>query len=219
MIKSYKIRLIPTAEQEQMMRDSMNAARFVWNWGLAYQMERFRQGEPHLSGYDMKKVLTEYKQQPGMEWLNSISTETLSMTLLDLANAYERFFAIQEKGEKYSRQTIERAKRQGRKLTFYDMQGHPKFKKKDKAKPSFYARYNQFYFTPKGVVLEKIGKVKYQTDYQLPIVNKKGQNTTKFTNPRVHYEGGKWMLSFGMEIVCNNQAPTLNGFAVVPRPN
>ena len=210
--KSYKIRLFPTPEQEQAMRESVNAARFVWNWGLAYQMERFKSGEKHMGGYDMKKVLTQLKKQDGYKWLNEVSNKTLSMALLDLDNAYQRFFALQKKGEKFSKQTIERAKRQGKKLTFYDMHGHPKFKKKAKSKPSFYANYEQFYFVKGYAVLEKIGRVKYRTDYELPVVRKKGENTAKFTNPRVSRTNGKWLLTFGME--CENQARKLNDFAV-----
>jgi putative transposase len=210
MIKSYKVRLIPTEEQEQKMWDSVNAARFVWNWGLGYQIERFKQGEERLSGYDMKKLLTRLKQEEEYQWLNGVSNKTLSMPLLDLDNAYVRFFTMQDKGEKYSKAKTARAKRLNRKLTFYDMLGHPKFKKKAKAKPSFYVNYEQLYFLEDSAVLEKIGKVKYQTDHNLPTVSKKGQNITKFTNPRVCYENGKWILTFGME--CDSQAQVLNGY-------
>ena len=70
MIRAYKIRLSPTPEQEQAMWDSVNAARFVWNWGLAYEMERFSKGEKHLTAYDLKKVLTDMKKQDECKWLN-----------------------------------------------------------------------------------------------------------------------------------------------------
>ena len=212
MIKSYKIRLFPTPEQEIIIRDSVNAARFVWNWGLAYQMERFKNGEKHLSAYDMKKVLTQIKKQDEFAWLNSVSAQTLNMALLDLGNTYDKFFALQKKGEKFSKTKIKRAARFTKKLTFYDMQGHPKFKKKAKAKQSFYTRYDRFYFTQEYAVLETIGKVKYQTNFELPTVNKKGENTVKFTNPRISYINDKWVLSFGME--CEKQAQELNDFAV-----
>ncbi|MCL2099963.1 MAG: transposase, partial [Oscillospiraceae bacterium] len=175
-------------------------------------MERFKQGEKHLSGYDMKKLLTQLKKQDGMEWLKNVSSKTTSTVLLDLDNAYKRFFTVQKKGEKYSRQKIKRAKRFNKKLTFYDMIGHPKFKKKDKAKPNFYVNYENFYIMENHVNMDIIGKVKYKTDYDLPIVSKKRQNVTQFTNPRVSYEGGKWLLSFGMER--ENQARELNDYSV-----
>jgi putative transposase len=194
------------------MWDSVNAARYVWNWGLAYQMELFKNGEKHLSGYDMKKLLTDLKKQEGFEWLNNVSAQTLNMALLDLDNSYQDFFTLQKKSEKYTKKTIEKAKRRNKKLTFYDMNGHPKFKKKSKSEPKFYIRYDNFYIQKDCVNLEKIGKVKYQTNYDLPIVNKKGGNITKFTNTRIKFTNDKWVLSFGME--CENQAQALNDFAV-----
>ena len=212
MIKSYKIRLFPTPEQEEIMRDSVNAARFVWNWGLAYQMERFKNGEKHLSAYDMKKVLTQVKKQDEFAWLNGVSSQTLNMALLDLGNTYSNFFTLQKKGEKFSKAKIKRAARLKKKLTFYDMQGHPKFKKKAKAKPNFYVRHDNFYIMKNHVNIEKIGKVQYQTNFYLPTVNKMAENTVKFTNPRVSYINDKWILSFGME--CENQAQELNDFAI-----
>jgi putative transposase len=160
----------------------------------------------------MKKILTEEKKQDEFEWLNGVSAQVCNMALLDLDNAYQKFFVLQKKGEKFSKKTIERAKRRNRNVTFYDMQGHPKFKKKAKSKPSFYTRYDRFYLLKDYAVLEKIGKVKYRTDYDLPVVGKKNQNTAKFTNPRVSYINEKWILSFGME--CENQAQELNDFAV-----
>ena len=208
MIISYKIRLYPTPEQEQIMWDSVNAARFVWNWGLAYQMERFSNGSSHLSGYDMRKILTELKKQDGYEWLNNVSSKTLSAALLDLDDAYQRFFAIQKQGEKYSKSKIKRAARQERKLTPYDMKGHPKFKKKAEAEPKFYVRYDALYFVSGQANIEKIGKVAYRTDSKLP----QGRDAAKYTNPRVKYIGGKWILTFGME--CESQAREHNDFAV-----
>jgi len=214
MIKSYKIRLFPTPEQEALMWQSVNSSRFVWNWGLAYQMERFKNGEKHLSGYDMKKILTQLKKQDDYKWLKDVSAQTLNMVLLDLDGAYKRFFSLQKRGEKFSKATIAKAQFHKRKLTPYDMQGHPKFKKKAKSKPNFYARYDNLYFLKEHAVLETIGKVKYRTNYELPVVSKSGQNTAKFKNPRISHINGKWILSFGME--CENQAQPekLNDFAV-----
>lgn len=50
--------------------------------------------------------------------------------------------------------------------------------------------------------IEKIGKVKYKTDFSFP----RGTGH-KFLNPRVSYNDDKWMLSFGIEF--ENQKPIL----------
>jgi len=101
MIKSYKIRLIPTEEQEKLLQLHVDAMRFVWNWGLALNMERFKQGEKHLNKASSGKILTELKNNDdNFKWLNAASVQSLSMGLIDLDNAYTRFFSIQKKREK-----------------------------------------------------------------------------------------------------------------------
>lgn len=211
MIKSYKIRLLPTTEQEQMMWDSVNASRFVWNWGLAYQMERFNCGKKNLSAYDLRSELKNLKDLTEFNWLSSISNKTTSEVIFDLDKAYKRFFTIQRAGKKFSDATVRRAKQKGVKLRNYDMLGYPKFKKKDRAKKSFIVRSNLYFFN-EFAVLERIGRVKYQTNYNLPIVTKRGQEKPKISNSRICYENGKWILSFGME--CENQAQRLDDFTV-----
>lgn len=73
MIKSYKVRLLPNQEQEQLLWKHVNSSRFIWNWGLSYQLELFKNGEKHLSGYSLKKVLTQFKKEEDYKWLNDVS--------------------------------------------------------------------------------------------------------------------------------------------------
>ena len=47
MIKSYKIRLLPTKEQEKQLLKSANIARFVYNWSLNRQNENYKNGEKY----------------------------------------------------------------------------------------------------------------------------------------------------------------------------
>ena len=41
MIRSFKIRLLPNQEQEQLLWKHVNTSRFVWNFGLSHQLERY----------------------------------------------------------------------------------------------------------------------------------------------------------------------------------
>ncbi len=210
MYKAYKVRLYPTTEQEELMWKSVNASRYIWNWGLAYQMERFSNGEKLLSGYDMRKELIKHKVEN--EWLKEVSSKVGSNVLLDLEIAYRRFFNVQKKGNKFTKETISKAKRTGKKLRPYDMNGHPKFKKKGKCRNSFYVTCDAMYFLEDFVVLPTLKKVKYKTNYELPVCKSKRFNTAKFTNPRVSNDNGKWILSFGMEF--KPEKVELNDFAV-----
>lgn len=59
--KGYKIRLLPTPEQEKLFYLKSDASRFVWNWGLARQIENFKNNKPHESYYELMKELRQLK--------------------------------------------------------------------------------------------------------------------------------------------------------------
>ena len=200
-IKAYKIRLLPTKEQEEKLWQHVNAARAVWNWGLNYQMELFQNNEKHLSAYSLRKVLTQIKTTEKYSWLNEVSFHTLGNVLLDLGKAYDRFFAI--KPARFTKAKRDKSARTGKALTSYDLEGHPKFKARKDSKFKFPIRVDNTYFVEQSVNVEKIGKVAYQTDFKLP----EGKGACKLYNPRIKYIDGKWMLSVGIE--CENQTLTL----------
>lgn len=176
MYKSYKIRLYPTKEQEQKMWQHIGACRYIWNYMLALQQQRYKDGEKHLSRFDTINLLKPLKQEEDKSWLKNVANTSLCAVCSDLAKAYDTFF-----------------KKQG---------GFPKFKSRKRSKPNFPTRYDALWFSESHANIEKIGKVVYKTDRELPL----GKGN-KFTNPRVSYQNGKWMLSFGME--CENQTPVL----------
>lgn len=183
MIKSYKIRLYPTKEQEQLMWKHVGGCRFIWNWMLAKQEELYKQDEKHLSAFDMINLLTPLKKQKEYLWLKEVSNTSLKDICRDLDKAYKKFF------KKTS--------------------GLPKFKSRKKSKPNFPIRTDTLYFKDDKVLsIEKIGKVIYKTDFLFEY----GRNACKFTNARVSYINGKWMLSFGME--CENQVRELNDISM-----
>lgn len=177
MIKSFKIRLYPTKEQEAKMWKHIGACRFIWNYMLAIQVERYEKGEKRLSRFDMIKLLTPLKQQEEYKWLYEVSNASLRGVCSDLNEAYQR--------------------------CFNHISNKPKFKSRKKSKAAYPARGESLWFSESQVNIEKIGKVRYKSDKSFPLG--KGQ---KFTNPRVAYVNGKWILSFGME--CENQASVLN---------
>ncbi len=177
MIKSYKVRIYPTTIQEQLMWKHIGCCRYIWNYMLALQMKRYESGEKHLSAFDTIKLLTPLKKEEEYMWLKEVSNTSLQLICQDLEKAYQGLFA-------------KRAKL-------------PKFKSRKKSKPNFPTRSDAMYFKDKSIVsVEKIGKVRYKTDFEFPIG--KGY---KFSNARISYVNGKWMLSFGME--SENQAPVL----------
>lgn len=178
MIKSYKVRIYPTKEQEELMWKHIGSCRFIWNWMLAKQQEIREQGGEHLSAFDMINLLKPLKNDGEHGWLYDVSNTSLQKICRDLDEAYKKFF-----------------KKTG---------GFPKFKSRKKSKLSFPICTEKLYFKDeKFIRVQKIGNVRYRTDFTFSF----GRNKIKFTNARISYVNGKWMLSFGIER--ENQTPIL----------
>ena len=180
MIKGYVIRLYPTKEQERMMWQHVGAARYIWNYMRELQETRYENGEKHLSAFDMINLLKPLKNDGNHDWLYDVSNKSLCTVCCDLDEAYKRFF---KKTARY-----------------------PRFKSRKKDEPRFPIR-ETMWFSDNGVKVERLGFVKFKTDFELPY----GRDV-KFSNPRIKNVLGKWYLSFGME--CENQIPVLTDKAM-----
>ncbi|OCS87441.1 RNA-guided endonuclease InsQ/TnpB family protein [Caryophanon tenue] len=166
MIKAIKIRLFPTNEQEILMRKSCGIARFAYNWGLARWEEMYQQGLVPTKGAIKKEFNQTVKRLDEFKWLYEVSAQVTAQAFEDLNQAYQYFFkGIQQK---------------------------PQFKTKKRARKSFYVRYDALKFKDSTVNIEKIGKVKYKTNYKIPKLN-------KYANPRCSFDGKYWYLAFGFE--------------------
>ena len=182
MIKSFKIRIYPTKAQEELVWKHIGSCRYIWNWMLAKQKELYDAGEKHLSGFDMIRLITSLKNDGEHEWLSDVSTSSLQIVCQDLHKAYNCFFK--------------------------KVSSLPKFKSKKCSKLSYPVCSNRFYFVDNRTVqIQKLGKVRYKTDFSLPLGKEH-----KFSNPRITNRNGKWILSFGME--CENQTPKLTDMSM-----
>ena len=177
MKKSFKIRLLPTEEQEILMWKSIGCSRFAYNWALNRCNELYKQGVKYNMS-NIRKEFTQLKKQEEYKWLNEVSNTTMVESIRNLDKAFKTFFKTKI--------------------------GYPKFKSKRNSKQSFYVRHNNLYFLEEKCNIEKIGKVKYKTNYKIP----QGRNVIKFSNPYCSYDGKYWYLSFGMEVEENQT--TLN---------
>ena len=72
-IKSLKVRLKPTKEQEALMFKSTGVARFAYNWGLNRWNELYDQGQ-RPSEFQIKKEFNNtIKNQEEYYWLKEVS--------------------------------------------------------------------------------------------------------------------------------------------------
>ena len=141
MMKSVKIRLLPTKEQEELMLKSIGCSRFTYNWALNRCNELYQQGIKYNMS-NIRKEFTQLKKQDEFKWLNEVSNTTMVESMRNLDKAFKQFFKTK--------------------------QGYPKFKTKRKSKLSFYVRYDRLYFINNICNIENIGKVKYKTNYNIP---------------------------------------------------
>ena len=139
MKRSFRVMLCPNNKQETRLFQYAGTCRFIYNWALAKEMEALRNGSKRIGGFDLRKELTQMKKVPEYAWLNTVSNNVAKQAVKDLEAAYDRFFRIQrETNVKYTKKKLAHLARIGKKPTVYDMNGHPKFKKKGKTQPAFF---------------------------------------------------------------------------------
>lgn len=90
---------------------------------LYEKMEHYKK-----TGKSLNNQYSQYKKE--FEWLKEVDSLALSNARRNLITSYTNFFKKQKQGQKFSKETIERTKKLNKKLTLYDMLGHPKFKRK-----------------------------------------------------------------------------------------
>lgn len=133
MIKSIKIRLIPTKSQEKLLYKSSNISRFIYNWTLNKQQENYKNGGKFISDNDLRKEITQLKKYE-LVFLNEVSNNVAKQAVKDACDAYKKFFKCLSK--------------------------YPKFKSKKKSKLSFYNDNCKLKFKENKVLIEKIGWIK-----------------------------------------------------------
>ena len=214
MIKSIKVMLLPNNKQFTKLVETANAARHAYNWTIALQMKYFKETGKYLSDSDARKQFTQYKQEN--QWLYNVSNNATKQAIKDCCNAFWRFVEEKKKSgyKPYSKKQIVRAAEKNKPLTRYDMQWHPKFKKKGKTELKFYTDTEKTKFRGTHVKLENIADSKKKNKQQInwlrlaetdKIPTNRLNEVPKYINPRVKFDGIHWWISVGVESEPNNQ--------------
>ena len=133
---SYKFRLYPTREQENLMQRTFGCCRYVYNHFLSERKASYEQTGKSPTRFQQDKGLTELKKE--LEWLKEPDKCALQDALRQLDQAYQNFFRRVKAGEK---------------------PGYPRFKKKHDHRKSYRTNSN-IKVLDKAVQLPKLGKVK-----------------------------------------------------------
>lgn len=116
MPKAFKVTLIPTRSQSDLINRTIGCARFVYNRFLAMKKEAYETEQKTLNYNACSQRLTLLKKE--IEWLKEVDKFALQNSLKNLETAYKKFFI-----------DLKKAKKKG--------VGFPKFKKKHGSKQSY----------------------------------------------------------------------------------
>ena len=141
MIKTAKIRLKPTQEQEILFWKSAGVARWAYNYFLSENERVYKEyldngktGKKSIGEGEVRKYINNVLKPTTHTWLGEVGSNVMKQAVKDANDAMKRFF----KG----------------------LSGYPNFKSKHKSRPSFYVNYESLTRKPNGFHGEKIGFVK-----------------------------------------------------------
>ena len=90
----------------------LGAVRWLWNTSLGIRSEAYRECKLTLTGVDISRWLTQWKQTPGHTWLADVPATCFTQCLRDQDRAFGNFFAHRARYPKF------KAKRAGGGLRF-----------------------------------------------------------------------------------------------------
>lgn len=179
-ITSFRMRLIPTDEQEEYLKQACGTARWAYNFALGIKDRMYKEQGLNVSGLDIRKALTKLKQSDEKyKWLKDLSNNITKQAIKDCDRAFNNFFKGVAK--------------------------YPKFKNKKHVKQSFYVEHAKF--NRKGYVwIEKLHDIKLSKHWETKYLDK--LNNYTISNPRISFDGCFWYISFGVEVIYKRQKLT-----------
>ncbi len=93
MEKAYRYRFYPTTEQEQLLRQTMGCVRLVYNKALAARTEAWYERQERVDYVLTSSMLTGWKQEEELDFLNDVSCVPLQQGLRHLQKAFGNFWA------------------------------------------------------------------------------------------------------------------------------
>lgn len=93
MEQAYRYRFYPTPEQETLLRRTMGCARLVYNRALAARTEAWYERQEKVDYIKTSSMLTAWKKQEDLQFLNEVSSVALQQGLRHLQKAFTNFFA------------------------------------------------------------------------------------------------------------------------------
>ena len=93
MEKAYSFRFYPTPEQESLLRRTLGCVRLVYNKALHERTQAWYERQERVGYTETSSMLTDWKKQEELEFLNEVSCVPLQQGLRHLQTAFTNFFA------------------------------------------------------------------------------------------------------------------------------
>ncbi|MEG3975736.1 RNA-guided endonuclease TnpB family protein [Microcoleus sp. herbarium8] len=91
--KAFKYRFYPTPEQETLLRRTLGCTRLVYNRALWARTEAWYERQERVGYTETSSLLTAWKKQEDLDFLNDVSSVPLQQGLRHLQSAFSNFFA------------------------------------------------------------------------------------------------------------------------------
>ena len=91
--RAYRYRFCPTAEQEDLLLRTLGCTRLVYNRALAARTEGWYERQERIGYKETSALLTEWKQEDELGFLNEVSCVPLQQGLRHLQKAFANFWA------------------------------------------------------------------------------------------------------------------------------
>ena len=91
--RAFKYRFYRTTEQESLLRRTMGCTRLVYNRALAARTEAWYSESKRIGYIESSAMLTQWKKQDDLDFLNEVSSVPLQQGLRHLQTAFSNFFA------------------------------------------------------------------------------------------------------------------------------
>ena len=95
-LKTYKYRLLPNKEQEEILARYFGTVRFVYNHFLAERKNQYDKTGKSDNYYTQAKTLTNLKKQEEYSWIKEVNSQTLQQSLRHLETAYTNFLEVMQ---------------------------------------------------------------------------------------------------------------------------
>jgi len=93
MLRAIKLRLYPTKEQEVYINKLLGSTRFVYNQCLNLKKSKYELEKISVDRNDLQKFFhNDLTKNPDFIWLQEHNTKVLKSAIIDLIDAYSRFF-------------------------------------------------------------------------------------------------------------------------------